>query len=400
MALLPVEDALARILDGVKPLQAETVRLEDCLGRVLAVPVRAGRDQPPFAASAMDGYAVRHADLAALPAVLRVAGVSAAGAAYRKAVKAGEAVRILTGAPLPSGADTVVIQENTEREGDVLRVVEGTSRGRHIRRRGLDFAKGDALLEAGQQLRPRDIGLAAAANAPRLRVRRRPRVVLFTTGDELTLPGEKARADQIYSSNSHAIAAMAASLGAEIGNLGIVKDNLRATVAAVRKGLSADILLTTGGASVGDHDYVQEAFKAAGIRIDFWKIAMRPGKPFMYGRKGQTHVMGLPGNPVSALVTAHLFVKPLIGRMLGLPADEASVTATLGADMDANDHRQDYVRATLRVAADGRREATPFALQDSSMQRTLQMAQCLIVRPPLAPAAKAGEQVPVLILTF
>ena len=306
----------------------------------------------------------------------------------------------MTGAPLPQGADTIVIQENVTRVGDVLHVVDAPAIGKNIRRAGLDFTKGDVLLEAGQRLRPRDLGLAAAGNAALLRVRKKPSVVLFTTGDELVLPGAKARADQIYSSNSHAIEAMAESLGVEVINLGIVGDTLAATKAAVRKGLKADILLTTGGASVGDHDFVQEAFKACGIKIGFWKIAMRPGKPFMHGRKGKLHVMGLPGNPVSALVAARLFLKPLIDAMLGLPISDAPDMAVLGADMPGNDSRQDYVRATLVIAPDGQRIATPFATQDSSMQRTLQMSNCLIIRQPHVTAAKEGELVDILLLDF
>jgi len=397
MALLPVEEALQRILAGTRALGIETIKLEKALGRVLAVPVIARRNQPPFPASAMDGYALRRQDFGK---PFTVVGTSAAGHGFRGTVKQGQAVRILTGAPLPHGTDTIVIQENVNRVGDVLQVLEAPATGKNIRRTGLDFSKGDVLLEAGQRLRPRDLGLAAAGNAALLRVRKKPRVALLATGDELALPGAKARADQIYSSNSHAIEAMAEGLGAEVINLGIVKDTLAATKAAVRKGFKADILLTTGGASVGDHDFVQEAFEACGIKIGFWKIAMRPGKPFMHGRKGRLHVMGLPGNPVSALVTAHLFVKPLIDAMLGLPTVSAPVMAELGADMPGNDSRQDYVRAKLVVAPDGRRTAAPFEMQDSSMQRTLRLANCLIIRPPHAPAANKGEMVELLLLDF
>lgn len=400
MALLPVADALTRILDGVKPLGSEAIALERAADRVLAEAVVAKRDQPPFPASAMDGYAVRHADVEALPATLRVAGMSAAGHGYRKMVEPGAAIRILTGAPVPAGADTVVIQENTTREGDTLTVVNPTVKGRNIRRAGLDFAKGDTVLEAGARLRPRDIGLAAAANAAKLRVRMKPSVILFTTGDELVLPGGRARPDQIYSSNSHALAAMVEALGASVTNLGIVRDTLAATKAAVRKGMKGDILLTTGGASVGDHDYVQEAFKACGIAIDFWKIAMRPGKPFMYGRKGKLHVMGLPGNPVSALVTARLFLKPLIDALLGLPPETVPPHGILTAPLAANDERQDYIRATLAIDSHGRRSVSPFPVQDSSMQRTMQQAQCLIIRPPLSPAAQPGQSVPILLIDF
>jgi molybdopterin molybdotransferase len=400
MALLPVSEALSRILDGVKQLSSESVDLAKSCGRVLAVDVKAKRNQPPFPASAMDGYAVRHADLANLPATLKLIGTSAAGHGFKGTVVAGSAVRILTGAPVPKGADTVVIQENTERNGTVLKVLETTALGKNIRRAGMDFAKGDLLVSKATKLSPRDIGLLAAGNTPIVRVYRRPHVVLFTTGDELVLPGERPRADQIVSSNSHAIAAMVQQFGAEVVNLGIVKDSLKATVAAVRKGLGADVLLTTGGASVGDHDYVQAAFRACGVNIGFWKIALRPGKPFMYGRKGRTHVMGLPGNPVSALVTARIFLKPLLDRFMGLSGETVDTLAILDGSLPANDHRQDYMRATLSIAPDGRRSVKPFAAQDSSMQRTLQSSQALIIRPPNAANAENGDSVSVLLLDF
>jgi molybdopterin molybdotransferase len=400
MALLPVDDARKRILDGVKALSFENMALDEACGRVLAVDVKAKRDQPPFPASAMDGYAVRHSDVQQLPSALHVIGTSAAGHGFKGSVKPGTAVRIMTGAPLPNGADTIVIQENTERNGETLLIIEDTSKGKNIRRAGLDFAKGDLLVAKGALLNPRDIGLLAAGNMPIVKVYRRAKAVLFTTGDELVLPGDRPRADQIVSSNSHAIAAMAQQFGAEVVNLGIVKDDLKATIAAVRKGLGADILLTTGGASVGDHDYVQAAFKACGVNIGFWKIALRPGKPFMYGRKGKTHVMGLPGNPVSALVTARIFLKPLLDRFSGLPDVEAEHTAVLDGLLPANDHRQDYMRATLVVGPDGRRIVSPFAAQDSSMQRTFQSSQALIIRPPNAPEAQKGDSVSVLLLDF
>jgi molybdopterin molybdotransferase len=282
----------------------------------------------------------------------------------------------------------------------VLRVIEDTPKGKNIRRVALDFAKGDLLVAKGAVLTPRDVGLLAAGNVPVVKVYRRPKIILLTTGDELVLPGSRPRADQIVSSNSHAIAAMAQQFGAEVVNLGIVKDNLKATISAVRKGRGADVLLTTGGASVGDHDYVQAAFRACGVNIGFWKIALRPGKPFMYGRKGKTHVMGLPGNPVSALVTARIFLKPLLDRLMGLPDMMLNHTAILDGTLSANDHRQDYLRATLVVASDGRRTVTPYSAQDSSMQRVLQSSHALIIRPPNAAEAQKGDSVSVLLLDF
>ncbi len=400
MALMPVETAREIILKSVGPLTIETIPLSNALGRVLAKPIYAKRDQPPFAASAMDGYAIKHADTSLLPATFNIIGTSAAGNGFKGTLRHGTAVRILTGAPLPKGADTVVIQENTKRDGDILQIFEDTPKGKNIRRPGLDFAKGDLLVPANTILSPRDIGLLAASNAANIKVYRRPKIVLFTTGDELVLPGERPRADQIVSSNSHALAAMLQSFGVEVVNLGIVKDDLKATIAAVKKGLGSDVLLTTGGASVGDHDYVQEAFKSCGVKIGFWKIALRPGKPFMYGRKGKTHVMGLPGNPVSALVTARIFLKPLLNAFANLPTVEPVTTASLQGSLPANDVRQDYLRAHMTIAADGKRTVSPVATQDSSMQRTMQSSQALIIRPPNAAEAQNGENVPVLLLDF
>ena len=400
MALIPVEEARARILKNVKPLAIEKVPLGKALGRVLAKPLKAVRDQPPFDGSAMDGYAVKAADVAAAPVTLKLIGLSAAGHGYKGRLAAGQCVRIFTGAPMPRGADAVVIQENTEADGKAIRILQAVRPEQNVRAAGLDFRRGEVLLPEGLTLGARDIGLAAAANAAQLAVRRRPVVALIATGDELVLPGGRPRADQIVSSNSHAIAAMAEHLGATVVNFGIVPDNLRATERAIAKAAKADILVTTGGASVGDHDYVQEALKNSGVAIDFWKIAMRPGKPFMYGRRKSQHVLGLPGNPVSSLVCARLFLKPLLDALLGLPASDDLVEARLGAPMKENDSRQDYVRATLAEAADGSRTVTPFARQDSSMQRTFREAQALIVRPPRAPAASQADVVKILRLDF
>ena len=400
MALIPVEEARARILKNVKPLPAAGVKLEQALGRVLAKPIKAVRNQPPFDASAMDGYAVIAADAATVPATLKLIGLSAAGHAFRGKLKRGECVRIFTGAPVPKGSDAVVIQENTSASGKAVTALQPVKTGQNIRFAGLDFRKGDTLLPPGLTLGARDIGLAAAANAPKLAVRRRPVVAIIATGDELVLPGGTPRADQIVSSNSHALAAMAQHLGATVVNLGIVPDNLKATERAIRKAAKADILITTGGASVGDHDYVQEALKNSGVAIDFWKIAMRPGKPFMYGRRKGQHVLGLPGNPVSAIVCARLFLKPLIDALLGLPTGDDLVEARLGASMKVNDSRQDYVRAKLVEAPDGSRTVTPFDKQDSSMQRTFREAQALIVRPPQAKVAGQGDVVQILRLDF
>jgi molybdopterin molybdotransferase len=395
MALMPVDKALSRVLSAGKTLGTEIVKLDDVIGRVLASDLKAKRDQPPFQSSAMDGYAVRHEDL---NNPLMIVGVAAAGHGFKGSLKKNQAVRILTGAPLPKGADTIVIQENVAVISKQLTVQEAPAPGRNIRARGLDFIKGDLLIAAGTRIFARDIGLMAAANAALVSVRRRPRIVLFTTGDELVLPGDHPRTDQIFSSNSQALAAMLSAWGAAVINLGIIRDDMRATVAAIKKANKADILVTTGGASVGDHDYVQEALKRAGIKIDFWKIALRPGKPLMFGMKGKLAVLGLPGNPVSALVCARIFLKPLIGKMLGLDARDVPVMARAAEALPANDERQDYLRATLRYEEDGVRVVHVFSKQDSSMQRNLRDADCLIVRAPHAPAVAKGALVSVILL--
>jgi molybdopterin molybdotransferase len=398
MSLLPVDEARARILKGVTPKSAEIVLLGAGLGRVLAQPLVAKRDQPPFDASAMDGYAVRSDDLAVLPYSLKVIGTAAAGHPFNGSLGDGEAVRIFTGASVPNGADAVVIQENVAAQNSRVTGSIAPSPGQNIRRKGLDFRRGETLILAGTLLNARDIGLAAAVNCATLRVRRKPIIAVLATGDELVRPGDKPRTGQIVSSNSHALLALATALGAQVIDGGIVRDNLRATEAAVRKLSRADILVTTGGASVGDHDFVQEALKRAGVKIDFWKIAMRPGKPFMYGRKGKQHVLGLPGNPVSALVCADLFLKPLVRALLGLTPLEPPLYATSGAELPANDARQDYLRGRLARGTDGRLTATPFSRQDSSMMRTFRDADCLIVRPPHAPESKKGEMIQILRL--
>ena len=397
MALMPVEEARARILANAKPLPPENVPLALALGRILAKPLSAKRDQPPFDSSAMDGYALRSGDSAT---ELTVIGTSAAGHAFKGKLKSGEAIRIFTGAPVPASADAVIIQENTTASGKIVTILQSVRAGQNIRPRGLDFRKGETLLPAAIRLNARDIGLAAAMNCDIVSVRKNPVVAVIATGDELVLPGKKPRPDQIVSSNSNALAALAESFGAKVINCGIVRDDLKATERAILKMAKADVIVTTGGASVGDHDFIQQALKNTGVKIDFWKIALRPGKPFMYGRKGKQQVLGLPGNPVSALVCARLFLKPLLDCLQGLPVEVPATMARLGIAMSANDSRQDYVRARLEIAPDGSRTVTPYGKQDSSMQRTFRDAHCLVIRPPNAPAAGIGDLVSILNLDF
>jgi molybdopterin molybdotransferase len=393
MALLPVAEALARVLEGVVPLEAEQVPVAEAEGRVLAEDLAARRTQPPEDVSAMDGYAVRAADVAQAQTHLHVIGEVAAGRPFAGSVGAGEAARIFTGGVLPEGTNTVVIQELTEREGDMIVVTRATPRGRNVRVAGLDFRKGDVRLQKGRRLTGRDVALAAAMNYATVPVTRRPRIAIVATGDELVPPGTEPGPGQIVYSNVFALAAVARREGAEVLDLGILPDKLDETIAGVRRArdAEADVLLTAGGASVGDYDLVQPALAAEGLALSFWKVAVRPGKPLLSGRLGAMRVLGLPGNPVSAFVCSTLFLVPLIRRLLGRHDVEHILgNGVLGRDLPANDERADYMRATLELR-DGTWVATPFPVQDSSMLVPLAAADCLVIREPHAPAAAAGS---------
>lgn len=400
MALIPVAEALERLLDGVVPLPGESVPLAEAMDRVLAEPITALRTQPPFDASAMDGYAVRSADIGTLPARLAVIGTAPAGRGFAGPVGSGQAVRIFTGAPLPAAADTVVIQENVrDLGGDVVEVLEPAAKGANIRRTGLDFAKGDLLLETGRLLDPAALSLAAAANHPSVSVVRRPLVAIIATGDELLAPGSEPGPGQIISSNAYGVAAVAHSIGARTLDLGIAADRREAIAQCIRRAVEAgaDVLVTLGGASVGDLDLVHDTLTGEGMVLDFWKVAVRPGKPLMSGRLGNIRCIGLPGNPVAGLVCSQLFLKPLLARLGGRAHRTDMREAKLGAPMAANDRRQDYVRATVIEEA-GALVATPFGTQDSSMLRRMADAHGLIVRAPFAPAADRGDACRVLML--
>jgi molybdopterin molybdotransferase len=403
-AALTVEEALGLIIAGVTPLEAESVDLLAAQGRILAAPLVARLTQPPFDASAMDGYAVRAADTARLPARLRLVGQSAAGHAFTGKVGAGEAVRILTGAPLPEGADTIAIQEEADRDGDTL-LVRAIDRpgvaGDNVRKRGGDFHAGAVLLDAGRRIGAREITLAAASGHAALSVRRKPRVAILANGDELVAPGATPGPSQIVASNSHGLCAMAAAAGAEPILLGIARDTYESLEAHLARAEGCDVLVTIGGASVGDHDLVQAALKRRGLDLAFWKIAMRPGKPLMFGRLGDMRVLGMPGNPVSALVCGRIFLVPLLKRLLGdASPDLEPETAILCADVESNGPREHYMRAMLERRPDGQLVATPVPSQDSSLLSPLARAGCLLVRPIGAPAAAAGSPVPILRLDF
>jgi molybdopterin molybdotransferase len=400
MALMPVAEAYAAVLKDVEALPEETVALTDAFHRTLSRDIAALRTQPPAAMSAMDGYAVRTAD--AVPgARLKVIGEVAAGRPFNATVHAGQAARIFTGGVVPDGADTIVIQEDATRDGDFVIVNEAIAAGKNVRATGIDFHEGDVLLPRGTLLSDRSVALAAGMNHPQLPVHRRPRVAILATGDELVAPGTTPAPGQIIFSNVFALAALARSEGAEPIDLGVARDTLEATSSSIRRArdLGVDVLITTGGASVGDHDYVQEALKAEGVDIAFWKIALRPGKPMMHGRLKSMRVLGLPGNPVSSYICAFVFLVPLIRALSGRSAvDHVSERAVLGADLPANDKRQDYLRARVEPGPNGVPVASSVGVQDSSLVANLAAANALIVRPPFAPAAPAGSPCTILRL--
>jgi molybdopterin molybdotransferase len=396
--MLSVAEARARILAGLRPTAAEIVPLAEAWNRVTAAPVTARLTQPPHDVSAMDGYALRAVD-GALGATLRVVGSAPAGHPWEGTIGPGEALRLFTGSVMPNGADAIVIQEDVDRDADTITVREAVAPGRHIRRAGQDFAAGDVLAPSGKRLNARDIGLLAAGNHPWVTVHRRPRVAVLATGDEIALPGEPIPSGGIVSSNAHALAALIRARGGEPMVLPVAADDVTMLIDGARAAEGADLLVTTGGASVGDHDLVAGALQTSGLVLDFWKIAMRPGKPLMAGRMGGMAMVGLPGNPVSALVCAILFLLPAIERLSGLPGDPPPVSqAILGAPLPANDHRADHLRATLVADGSGPPVVTAYGRQDSGMVRVLAHSNALILRAPHAPALPTGATVDVIRL--
>jgi molybdopterin molybdotransferase len=395
--MISVEEAVTRIASAFKPVDAEIVSVSDAHGRVLAEDAVAKFDQPPFPVSAMDGYAVRTADIDKVPVALRVIGSAPAGHPFAGKIGAGEAVRIFTGGVVPEGADSIVIQEDTETSGDTVAIKEMPKPGRHIRKAGLDFRKGDVLTKAGRRLTARDLSLIAAGDIADVSVRRRPVIAFAATGDELSLPGAPRKPGGIVASSVYGLSALIEKWGGAPKDLGIVPDTVEAIAGLTKKASGADLLVTLGGASVGEHDLVQRALGPQGFKLDFWKIAMRPGKPLIFGRVGALPLLGLPGNPVSTLVCALLFLRPAIAAMLGTETAAPLISARLASTLPANDARQDYLRARLTLVK-GEWEAEPFAVQDSSMLSTLAGADALILRLPHAPAAAPGDRVEILPL--
>ncbi|MGR6328067.1 molybdopterin molybdotransferase MoeA [Sphingomonas sp. XXL09] len=391
MSLLPIAEAQTRLFALAAPVATEMVGLAAAHGRWAADDILARRTQPASDLSAMDGYAIRHADL---PGPWTLIGESAAGRPFAASVAPGETVRIFTGATMPAGADTVMVQEEVAADGVSVRLTgEGPGTlGRNVRRRGLDFDAGDVLIPAGERITPARLAVAATGGLGTIPVRRRIRVALCATGDELVEPGS-AGCDALPESNRAMLAAMLADLPIDLVDLGILPDDL-VTLRDAFAGVDADLIVTTGGASVGDHDLVRPALEAAGGAIDFWRIALRPGKPMMAGRIGAALVLGLPGNPVSAFVTATLFVRPVIAHLAGARNPLPRTTSTiLGESLPANGGRTDYLRAELR---EGRAYAS--TIQDSSMLLTLARSHCLIVRPAGAPAAQTGDSAEILMI--
>ncbi len=396
--MLSVVEARTRILEAFSPLPAETLAVNQGLGRVLSTPLLARTTQPPAAVSAMDGYAVRGADVGRLPAALTVVGEVAAGQLSDRPLGAGEAVRIFTGAPLPPGSDTIVIQEDVERTGDRITLKVATATGRYVRPQGLDFLAGKTELPSGHRLTARDLGLAAAMDHAWLPLHRRPRVAILATGDEVVLPGDPRGPSQIVSSNAFSLSGLVEAEGGIAVNLGIAPDRGDALQELARGAGGCDLLVTTGGASVGKHDLVRSALAESGLDLDFWRIAMRPGKPLLFGRLGDTPLLGLPGNPVSTLVCGLIFLRPILRHLQGLPSEPRTLEARLGVDLAANDRREDYLRSRAEWCERGTATVFPFERQDSSMLAVLSEANVLAVRAPLAPPAKAGEPITILPL--
>lgn len=399
MSLIPLEDALKTVEAGIKTLGVEQVSLSQALGRVLASDVAARLTQPPAPVSSMDGYAVRASDVGQIGTTLTLIGQSQAGGPFDGTLGNGQCVRIFTGAQMPQGADAVIIQEDTVVNGAEITFNEVAFPGKFVREKGLDFNEGDILLSRGQILSTRHVALLASMNVPWVKVFRRPRVAILATGDELVMPGEIRRSDQIISSNSLAIASMVTALGGEPISLGIAGDSenaLREMIASVD---TCDLLVTSGGVSVGEYDLVRQVLGQEGLQIGAYRIAMKPGKPFMFGHIKDRPVMGLPGNPVSAFVTAYVFLRPALRKMMGLSFEQRQKeTAICTVDLKENGSRQEFMRARFSVNEAGQFCATPYDQQDSSMLANLANCDGFIIRPVGATALDAGQSVEILKL--
>ncbi len=397
--MISVEEAKSTVFSSFSILGSEQIAVSNAFGRVLAEDIYSLVNQPPVAVSSMDGYAVRAIDVRTAPSKLRLIGESSAGSSFAGGVSGGQTVRIFTGAALPRGADSVVIQENTTKHNHMVTILTSAKKGDYVRPKGLDFRKGKKLLTTGQKLNYRHLSLIAAMNVPWVQVVRKPRIAILATGSELVMPGEINGENQIVSSNSIGLAAFVSACGGEALNLGIAEDKPESIIKLVSQIDKTDLLVTIGGASVGEYDLIRPVLIKKGLKIKFNKVAMRPGKPLIFGKIDTLPMFGLPGNPVSAGVTAILFLKPAINLMLGQKLKENDFeNAFLTQDIPKNDLRQDYLRAKLASGRDGRLKVTPFLKQDSSMLATFTESDCLIVRKPAAKALKAGSKVQIIYL--
>jgi len=404
MSLLPVEKALQIICQSCSPLEAENVPLSEALGRTTAEDHFAAITQPPFDASAMDGYALRAEDVSTCPAILEIIGEAPAGKSYEGELLPQTTVRIFTGGPVPKGADAVIMQENTEKLDDnTVKIITGAAKGRNIRPAGNDFTQGQMLVPAGTRLTSRHIGMMAAANISIVTVSRKPRVAILSTGDELVPVGQDVGPDQIVNSNNLLLSSLIRENGGDPIDLDVARDNiasLEEKIFLLESYDSIDLFITIGGASVGDHDLIQKVLGRHGLKVDFWKIAIRPGKPMIFGKFKGIPMIGLPGNPASAYVCAINFMVPALHIMLGRTeiGAEKSV-ANLGLDLPENGGRQDYMRAHYVENRAGEKIVTPAPKQDSAKLSSLASANCLLVRPPHAPKAALGDKVDIVLLT-
>jgi len=397
--MICVNEAIKLLTENVTLTDAEVVPLKQCLGRVLAEDVISKVSHPPCDVSSMDGYALKAVETRNPPVTLKLIGESQAGGYFEQTVKTGETVRIFTGASLPRGTDAVQIQENANRKGDKITIYQSVSTNNFVRAAGMDFIAGDTILKSGTILTARHLGLAAAMNQSTLCVRKKPQVAILATGNEIALPGADLAPSKIISSNTFALHAYVIAMGGEPIDLGIAKDTLEDLDTSLEGALQCDILVTVGGISVGDYDLVKQALENKGLKKIFHKIAMRPGKPVLFGKINSLSVLCMPGNPVSTGICSILFLKKALYTMQGINTNnEQAHTAILGIDLVENDLRQDYIRAKLEINKIGEKIVLPFPKQDSTLQACFAEADCLIVRPPHAPPAKAGEHVKILLL--
>jgi len=400
--MISVDDALDRIFTKIPTPLAETVPLARAHRRVLLKPLLARRTQPPFDASAMDGYAVRAEEIVPGKPVF-LAGTSQAGQRFTGMMQSGECVRVFTGAPMPIGADAVIIQENAKADGNKVVFETQSTPGQFVRKKGYDFVEGTELLQPGAGLTPAMLNLAASANYPQVEVARRPKIAILSTGDELVAPGSELGADQIVASNAFGLTPLLSAYADKIVDLGIIRDDKPALEKAILGAFDwgAEVLITSGGASVGERDYVRDALRDLGVNLDFWKIAMRPGKPLMFGTRGRRLVFGLPGNPISAFVTATVLVRPALRHMTGhTDPFWPFMGVPLVADLPRNGERRHFVRGKLSRNEIGFLEVMPIAETDSGHSSSLAEADALIIQPEDSPGIQAGEIVEIIPLNF